>query len=83
MEQELTTRAPRRGRPTAAEIAARPAPQPIEHVPVVVQQIGVRCVGCGRAVLPRALQTSAVHRKLGCPICGCVMVERNGMIQRI
>ncbi len=64
----------KRGRPPKAVIEARPAPEPVVVVEVVLPPVqGIKCVACGRGMVPRILRTDPKRRTVNCPFCGRAM----------
>lgn len=65
----MATTKRRGGRPTNAELDKRPPFKVAEHeeLPAVM---GVRCLGCGRAQVPRILRTEGRKRRIACSMCG-------------
>jgi len=63
---------PKRGRPTNQAIEERKALPPVELVKVPVD--GIRCITCGRAVIPRVRRTAGNTRVVTCPFCPRPMV---------
>ena len=64
--------AKRGGRPTNAEVERRPAPIPVETVTIPIT--GIRCLHCGKGMMPRILRTTGLQRTVSCSLCGKCMV---------
>ncbi len=65
----MTTSAKKRGpgRPTKAEIDARPAPIPADPIPLPVGRI---CPCCGRGMVPKVLRGTNTEKYCKCTLCG-------------
>jgi hypothetical protein len=57
----------RSGRPTKAEVEARP--EPIQVVPVAVP-VGITCPCCGRGMVPKTLRSTGDSMTRACTLCG-------------
>ncbi len=80
----------KRGRPPKAVLEARPAPEPVVEVDVIIPPVkGITCVACGRGMVPRVIRTDPKRRTVTCPLCGRAMTitysreTPTGMIQLI
>ncbi len=65
----------KRGRPSNAELAAREKPVPAEEAPISVSVTmqGIRCIGCGRHMVPKVESTRGALRYVRCSLCGSRM----------
>ena len=79
MNTDIIDRMPRRGRPKKDE--PKDPPQPVE--PTKVEVDGIRCLGCGRSILPRVVSGSKLNGYMICPQCGVRLHREGNTIRRV
>lgn len=58
------------GRPTKAELAARPEATPLIPAEVKIVSVGCICPRCGRGMVPKVLRGTNDIRYCRCTLCG-------------